>query len=359
MNKCQEKEAEVRKKLQERKIPDPLMVNGERITDQEEWERRRPEIRKMICQEMYGYTPFRQWKTEGEVVKTEENGYGGKARIDTIELKISTKKGVAVFLFELAVPKDKSVSPAFIHITGFPCDGMSEELIDNGYACASVYYQDIMPDRPEAVIEGVGRIIEVLPQIGWGKVSMWAFGISRIMDYLETRKDIDHARVAIAGHSRLGKATLLCGALDERFSLTISAGSGAGGAALFRGKVGEQIENLSKHWFCGNMQKYAYHSEELPFDQHFLLALIAPNRVYISSASDDEWADPESEFLSCVAASEVYEFLGKEGLCQKYYPETGEVFQDGYIAYHRRLGTHAMNRQDWHLYMQYRKRWNV
>lgn len=357
-----ENQRQIQEKLRERNLPNPLSDNGKIITSREEWEERRKSLQNMICQEMYGYIPFRPFETLGEIVKHEENAFGGKAIIDTISLRVVTKKGVAVFLFDLAVPKRETQMgkyPAFIHLTFQPTDPMVEEIIDQGYACASVYYQNIMPDRPEAELEGVGGISEVIPEIGWGKVCMWAFGISRIMDYLEIRNDILRDKVAIVGHSRLGKVTLLCGALDNRYSLIVSAGSGAGGAALFRGKTGEQIENLSKHWFCANMQKYAYHPEKLPFDQHYLIALAAPARVYISSASEDEWADPESEFLSCVAGGSVYGLYGAKGLCCTHLPQTGEVLQEGCIAYHRRQGTHAMNRQDWQLYIDYRKRWDI
>ena len=345
--------------LKQREIPDYMTFRGEKIVNREQWANQREELKKLICQEMYGYMPFRKWEVCGRVVQTVKEGYGGKVQIDTVDLQISTVRGVCSFPFQLAIPKNVINPPVFIHITGYPADYMTEELTDHGYAVASVFYQDIMPDRPEAVLEGVGRIIEVLPEIGWGKIAMWAFGVCRMTDYLMTREDIDRKRIAIAGHSRLGKVTLLCGALDERFSLIISAGSGAGGAALFRGKTGEQIENLSKHWFCGNMKKYAYHPELLPFDQHFLIAMAAPVKVYISSADEDAWADPKSEFLSCVAASAAYELLGEKGLVCDHYPEVDESLQDGSIAYHRRNGTHAMTRQDWHLYMKYRERWQV
>lgn len=350
---------EVQRELMRRALPDLMELNGRQIRTAEDWEEKRRNMKKVICRELYGFMPFRECCVRGDVVRVEKDAYGGKACRDTVLLQISTSVGNSAFFFELSVPKGIDKPPVFLDIAGPSASCVTEELIDNGYAAAHVFYQDIMPDRPEAESEGVGRLIEKIPYIGWGKIAMWAYGISRITDYLVTRSDIDTGRIAIVGHSRLGKAVLLCGALDNRYSLVIAAGSGAGGAAIFRGKTGEKIENLSKHWFCGNMQKYAYFPEQLPFDQHCLIALAAPQRVYVSSASRDDWADPLSEFLGCAAASPAYEFMGVKGLVYKGFPKCGELLQDGYIAYHMREGTHALTREDWKNYMKYRERWKV
>lgn len=354
-----EKKLAVSEALEKRKLPELLVLEKHRITDMEDWEIRRKEIEDVVCHELYGYMPFRECHVEGEIVARQENAYGGKAFSETVLLKVSTKKGFCSYTFQLTCPKNIEKPPVFIKFNWSAADEMTEELADNGYAVASVFYQDIMPDRPEAVEEGIAAVIERVPYIGWGKIAMWAYGISRITDYLMTRDDIDRARIAIVGHSRLGKTTLLCGALDHRYSLIVSAGSGAGGTALFRGKKGEQIGDLSKSWFCQNMQKYAGHPEKLPFDQHFLIALAAPGRVYISSATEDDWADPESEFLGGVAASPVFEMYGEKGLVYDGFPEVEKPYHEGSIAYHLRRGTHCMNRQDWHYYMKYRERYHI
>lgn len=350
---------EIQKELKKRNLPDFLVLDGREITDAEQWEQNRAQMQSTICRELYGFMSFRDCSVSGETVKFAEDGYGGKAVIETVLIRVSTVRGVCCFPVRLAIPKEVQKPAVFLNMTGFPGTEIVEELIDCHYAAVTVFYQDIMPDRPEAEMEGVGGLCEKTPYIGWGKIAMWAYGISRVTDYLMTRQDIDTGRIAVVGHSRLGKAALLSAALDPRCSLVISAGSGAGGAALFRGKTGERIENLSKHWFCGNMQKYAFHPELLPFDQHFLLALAAPRRVYISSASEDDWADPRSEFLSCAAATPAYEFLGLDGLVCRGYPKVGEVLQEGHIAYHMRKGTHALTREDWHCYMRYRQRYHV
>ena len=354
----QDKAKDVRREICERHLPDFMIRDGKRITTMQTWEAQRKDMQDIICRELYGFMPFRESSVSGEILSERDDGYGGKAFSVIVNIRVRTSYGMAFFPVRLSIPKGIEKPPVFLCLTG-PSMDMVEEFLDNGYAVAVIYYQDIMPDSPEAVNEGIAGIIEKVPYIGWGKVAMWAYGLSRAMDYLCTRDDIDRNRVAIMGHSRTGKATLLCGALDPRFSLVISSGSGAGGAALFRGKTGERVENLSKHWFCGNIRNYAGKEASLPFDQHYLLALNAPGRIYISSASEDAWADPRSEFLSCVAASPAYSLYEKEGLVYEDYPVCDVPLQEGYIAYHMRSGTHYIGRDDYHHFFSYRKRYHV
>jgi hypothetical protein len=186
---------------------------------------------------------------------------------------------------------------------------------------------------------------------------MWAWAASRVMDYLQTLEGIDGKRIAVIGHSRLGKTALWCAAQDERFAMGISNDSGCSGAAITRDKKGEHIKDITrsfKYWFCENYLKYVDNEEALPFDQHFLLSAIAPRPVYVCSALEDEWADPQSEFLSCVASSCVYELLGVKGLIAgDEYPEPGTSLHEGSIGYHLREGTHYLSRYAWQRFMEY------
>lgn len=188
-----------------------------------------------------------------------------------------------------------------------------------------------------------------------GKIMVWAWAAMRVMDYVQTREDIVHEHVAVIGHSRLGKTALVAGAFDERFALTISNDSGCNGAALFRGKTGQTIaSSRNPFWVNNRLMSYADRKYELPFDQHFLLAAIAPRAVYVASADEDDWADPKSEFLCCAAASPAFEAFGEKGLVHEgKLPQTGELLHEGKIAYHRRKGTHYLSREDWKYFMKY------
>jgi hypothetical protein len=175
------------------------------------------------------------------------------------------------------------------------------------------------------------------------------------MDYFESTGEVNINKVIIIGHSRLGKTALWAAASDPRFALVISNNSGCMGAAISRRKFGETIQWFNEnnsHWSCDNFKKYTNNEELLPVDQHELIALIAPRPVYVASASEDLWADPKGEFLSCVYASPVYELFGIEGFPVKVMPALNEpVF--GNISYHIRSGKHNVTLFDWKCYMDY------
>lgn len=374
---------EIEKELEQRKLPALLtLADGSRAESREDMNRRRQEIREILCKNFGGYSPAFPVTTEGKVCIRDENAYGGKAVREKIILSFHTDFNAYSFAFELFLPKrplakrtfmetDGKGLPVFVYLgfTQTPADGPGEEIIDNGFALAHISYQEIAPDKNDGFANGLGTFCTRNPFDSWGKLGMWAYGAGRVTDYLWSRPEIDNGRIAVMGHSRLGKAALWCGALDERFSLTVSNDSGGGGAALFRGKKGEHAADLAKegsaHWFCGNFLGYAGREEEMPFDQHFLLAMTAPRHLYVASASEDAWADPRSEFLACAAASKAFEYCGVKGLIIEEAEEEAEngvpsvPLHQGHIGYHMRQGTHHLGREDWNHVMEYRRKHGV
>lgn len=355
----------IKMELEKRALPEVLrLADGTTVNTPGLWGKRREEIREILQEECYGRMPRTGWETEWETVQEDKNAFGGKAVLRTVEVRIHTNSRYTSYPFQLVLPKNVQKPPVFVYLTFLPLssDELMEEITDSGYAVARVSYQDIAPDQGDGYTNGPGALFPGNAFDGWGKLAVWAWSTSRIMDYLVDLEEIDGKRIAVAGHSRLGKAALLCGAMDDRFSMVISNDSGAGGISLCRGKEGENVADLCRnfpYWFCGNLKKYAGGETKLPFDQHFLAALVAPRKLYAASAVDDQWADPRSEFLSCAAVTPVYELLGEKGLVCDSLPETGDAFHEGSVGYHLRPGTHYLGREDWKLFMEYRRRHGV
>ena len=193
-----------------------------------------------------------------------------------------------------------------------------EQILKAGFGVATAWRDSVEPDGKQFVSPGAdagwfcrdgGVRAWYNPGGDWGAISAWAWGLSRIMDYLETDPAVDAGHVAVIGHSRLGKTSLWAGANDTRFALVISNCSGCCGAAISRRVFGENfaaIDNTFPHWFTREFDKYRFHEELFPADQHWLAALAAPRPLYIVSAQLDGWADPRGEWLCAKNVEPVY-----------------------------------------------------
>ena len=233
-----------------------------------------------------------------------------------------------------------------------------EELLKNGFALVTAYYGDLEPDHPDGWQSGIRTTLKEdlkLAEDQWGAIGAWAWGLSRIMDYLETEKRINSRQVALTGHSRIGKAALWAAANDTRFALVVSNESGEGGAALARRNYGETIAQINRsfpHWFSPAYKNYEQQPDKLPVDQHQLLALMAPRPLYVSSAAEDKWADPRGEFLSALYAEPVYKLYNKTGLGVIEMPPVQKPVGET-IRYHIRNGKHDITAYDWQQHLAF------
>lgn len=334
-------------------LPSPVKMDKNEIVD-------------LLLREEYGYLPPAPDTVEVEVVlKKEDRSFcAGKAFLHHLTFHCKGAFGTFSFPAKYACPKKASEPvPAFVHINFRPDVPdryqPTEEIIDNGYAVLSFCYKDISSDDADFTngLAGVVYPNGKRKPHQCGKIGLWTWAALRLVDYAMSLPELDHTRICVAGHSRLGKTALLTGALDERIYCAFSNDSGCSGAAIAREKEGETIEKICAtfpYWFCEHYRIYANNEEKLPFDQHYLLAANYPHRVYVASAAEDLWASPTNEFLSCVAASDYFISRGKRGFEHDgRLPVIGDAYHDGMIGYHLRDGLHYFSREDWNCYFQY------
>jgi hypothetical protein len=235
-----------------------------------------------------------------------------------------------------------------------------EKILAAGYGLATVDYNDIEPDFVGGMKYGIRPLFfqpgqsEPAPD-EWGAIAAWGWAASRAMDYLEKDTAVDAAHVALFGHSRLGKTALWAGARDARFSIVIANESGEGGAAISRRDYGERTQDLNTrfpHWFDGNFKKYNAREDEMPFDSHMLLSLIAPRGLYVASAEEDRWSDPRGEFLGAANASAVWQLFARKGIGAMEMPGLHQPVGE-HVRYHIRAGKHDVTAYDWEQYLKF------
>jgi hypothetical protein len=378
-------------------LPDPLvMLNGQRVTSRDQWfNERRPELKALFQHYMYGYLPPAPKKISAKVEHEDPQAFGGKATLREIAISYGPAGAPPIHLLLVVPNARKGPAPVFVGMNFcgnhalvddprirvptvwmYPGPGVKnnrateagrgkqanvwaiEQSIDRGYAVATFYNGDIDPDETN-VRGGVQPLLR--KKTGkpgphdWGTIALWAWGVQRAVDYLVANSEIDKNRIAVVGHSRLGKTAILAAAFDERIALAIPLQAGCGGTAPSRGKVGESVKQINDrfpHWFAGAFKAFNSQPERLPFDQHCLVALVAPRPVLFANAVEDTWANPDGQFAVLRAANPVYRFLGVEGLTATHMPELGKLVNSR-LGYYIRPGKHSMTTEDWRVFLDF------
>ncbi len=378
------------------RLPDPLVTQGgERVTTAVDWwNKRRPEILKIYQTEVYGRVPDNAPRVTWEVT---ESGTSYRDGLGTLR-RVSGRMGDAadgpkMNLTVYSPAKATQPTPLLLSISfnfgaargggakgGQGTDASSKapppkvakappydsigEVLGRGWTYASLAYTDIQPDRPGQWQQGVIGLTlkdgqsQPAPD-EWGTISAWAWGLSRAIDYFETDKSVNPKQIAITGVSRLGKTVLWAAAQDQRVAAVFSVVSGEMGAALIRRDWGETLDDMAQNYgyqFAGNLQKYVGRWDDLPVDQHMLIALCAPRPVYVNGGLSDQWSDPKGEFLAMAAAGPVYRLLGKQDLGVTKLPLLDQPITTGSLGFHYHSKGHTAVPADWKAFLDFAAR---
>ena len=389
--------------------PDALvMANRSRVTSAKDFEeRRRPELLRLFAENVYGKTPEDTVEVRRTVTSVDRSALGGLAVRKQVTLEFTAHKETRDLHLLLYLPaKASGPVPVFVglnfdgNVTVSKDEGIAlndewvpdpaeadvqlgtelkghflqkateeergknesrwplEMILHAGFGVATVYAGDIEPDMAVGIGYGVRPLFfkgdQYLPAANdWGAIGAWAWGLSRIADYLETDPAVNTEEMIVIGRSRLGKTALWAGAQDKRFAMVISNESGKGGASLSHRGVEESIAHLNlafPYWFSANYHHFTGEQQKLPVDGHLLLSLIAPRPLFVGSAQDDPYSDPQGEFLSVAAASEVYALYGETGVSADAKVELDKPLGNE-LRYYMRLGGHDMRAEDWKQYI--------
>jgi hypothetical protein len=395
---CKTKLPPVEKLPWQANLPDPLkMMDGTPVKTAKDWyNKRRPELKLLFQHYMYGYLPPRP-PMNITLVKQDENLFGGKATYKEIKLDLQLPENkIHTIHLALFVPNERTKpSPVFIaanscgNHTLIDYDGINiieqpwlhqgckrdyfkrgsrskvwavENTIDHGYTLATFAVADMDPDKHDWT-DGIHANYLGAPgdqDSKWGTIAAWAWGIHRVIDYLETDPDIDNDRICVTGWSRRGKTALFAAAMDERIDLVIPHQSGTGGMALSRMNPSESVARINEkfpHWFNDNFTKFNDAVDRLPIDQHLLIALVAPRPLMDNAGLKDTWASPHLALEAMKAATPVYELLGEKGIvsdgCVK---DTIGNIEMGRLMQYQRDTEHELNIDYWNAMIEFANR---
>ena len=361
-------------------LPDPLKLkNGKPVTTARQWwKQRRAELVEDFDREMYGrapkVTPAVNWEVASTTNETKydtpvvtkqlighvDNSSYSQVTVD-IRLTLTTPanaKAAVPVVVELSFgplpprPASTTNGAAPPPNAAPPSTPWQQQALAKGWGYATLVPSSIQADNGAGLTQGIiGLVNKGQPRKAddWGALRAWAWGVSRALDYFETDKAVNAKMVALEGHSRYGKATLVAMAYEPRLAIAFVSSSGAGGAKIHRrNNYGEMVENVAApneyHWMAGNYLKYAgpLTANDLPVDAHELVALCAPRPVFISAGDKgDYWVDPKGMFLAGVGAGPVYKLLGKKDFGTTEFPPLETTLIDGDVAFRQHTAGHT------------------
>ena len=365
-------------------LPDPLRLNdGKPVTTPAVWWKlRRPQIVAAFDSEVYGRVPKKLPAIHWEILGATEHMVGNTRAITERligHVDNSSHPAISVGIeTSLTLPADaKNPVPVMIVLTWtgkFPPmpqgddPDWHEQLLANGWGYAEYVPVSVQADNEAGLRQGIiGLAAKGGPRKpdDWGALRAWAWGVSKVFDYLATDRRVDAKRIGVSGHSRYGKAALVAMAYDPRLAIGYISSSGAGGAKLLRRDFGERLENLAGegefHWMAGDFLKYAGPKtvNDLPVDAHELIALCAPRPVFIGAGSEgDQWVDQRGSFLAAAAAGPVYRLLGQKDLGTDEYPPVNTAIISGALGFRRHAFGHTPQ-PNWKTFLEFAKNNNI
>lgn len=306
---------------------------GAAVQDLADWQRRREELQQQLLSTLYGALPGTPDRVQCELLHSAKVAHIPGARKLSLRLRAD---GLGVCTLGLLLPPGDGPFAVLLH--GDACWSYATETVQSavlarGYALAEFNRTEVFSDHTAPHAQTTCDALTGQPVAA---IAAWAWGFHRAIDALLQLPDVDAKRIAIVGHSRGGKAALLAGATDGRIAVTGANNSGAAGAGCFRlrNPGAETLADLVQtfpHWLAPAAQAYCGRDAELPLDQHFLKALIAPRALLCTEALGDAWANPQGTQHTHEAAAAVYRWLG--------VPER--------IAIQLREGGHSHMLEDW------------
>ncbi|HAI11496.1 MAG TPA: acetylxylan esterase [Phycisphaerales bacterium] len=350
-------------------LPDVLLAkDGQFITAKEQWEnQRRKELLADFAYHIYGEIPPAPDTINFQTVHQDDHALNDTACLRKIEITLTRNQKQFVFHLQLFTPKSDQPSPVFLLANNRkPADAAidpdqsfwpARSLVLQGFAAAILNNTQLAEDCDETFRDGMMQLYPELTDKphAWRAISTWAYGVIRCVDFLAQDQSIDATRISVVGHSRGGKIALWAAANDTRIAMACVNESGSTGTAIARRKVGETIKAINDqfpYWFNDIYKQYNDREDDLPVDQHMLVALVAPRAVCVGSALEDTWADPRGEYLSTIHASAVYQLYGYSGMSDQL-PVTldGQTLGEQ-LSYHIRKGVHGLTEQDWQCYIK-------